>query len=375
MENPEPKNNSLPVLDLTDYFPEFDDPFVEKQYRMMSNVESNQSSLEQIHKILKEMRQMMTEFYHQPKTATPLTNQATETEKMPSLHASTPKRSVPAVFANVEMPDDNETDSSKQGPPQALPKSIFASVETLATSSIPTLTKRSTSLETLNVAKSIFRSVDFLASSACPKSIGLEPLTSGDIQFNIQQQGKTVDTFAFVEMRGEESVENPCCNDDRSLEVDSSDAATEEKDSKEENDSNDVSMNDSQQEEANTSFNGSKIIISKPEFWKMTVKSVATCGLKHVEAQGHILPEYEKNDPVYLNIVEDIRGQRNEHRQKFASALFRAMCTIEDVFKKNINGRVYWSGNVGKAKVNPTKVTDITEISFRCFPCTPTEEK
>ena len=176
-------------------------------------------------------------------------------------------------------------------------------------------------------------------------------------------------------MRGEESVENPCCNDDRSLEVDSSDAATEEKDSKEENDSNDVSMNDSQQEEANTSFNGSKIIISKPEFWKMTVKSVATCGVKHVEAQGHILPEYEKNDPVYLNIVEDIRGQRHEHRQKFASALFRAMCTIEDVFKKNINGRVYCSGNVGKAKVNPTKITDITEISFRCFPCTPAEEK
>ena len=106
---------------------------------------------------------MMTEFYHQPKTATPLTNQyrSTEPEKMPSLHASTPKRSVPAVFANVEMPADYETDSSKQTPPQALPKSIFASAETLATSNIPTLTKRSTSLETLNVAKSIFRSVDF----------------------------------------------------------------------------------------------------------------------------------------------------------------------------------------------------------------------
>ena len=71
-------------------------------------------------------------------------------------------------------------------------------------------------------------------------------------------KGKTVDTFAFVEMRGEESVENPCCDDDRSFEVDSIDAATEE---------------------ATTSLNGSKIIISKPEFWKMTVKSVNTCGL------------------------------------------------------------------------------------------------
>ena len=56
-------------------------------------------------------------------------------------------------------------------------------------------------------------------------------------------------------MRGEESVENPCCDDDRSLEVDSIDAATEQKDSQEENDSNDVSM----KEEATTSFNGSKI--------------------------------------------------------------------------------------------------------------------
>ena len=74
-------------------------------------------------------------------------------------------------------------------------------------------------------------------------------------------KGKTVDTFAFVEMRAEESVENPCCDDDRSLEVDSIDAATEEKDSQEENDSNDVSMNDmndSQQEEATTPFNGPK---------------------------------------------------------------------------------------------------------------------
>ena len=78
--------------------------------------------------------------------------------------------------------------------------------------------------------------------------------------FNIQQQGKTVDTFAFVEMRAEESVENPCCDDDRSLEVDSIDAATEEKDSQEENDSNDVSMNDmnDSQQEATTSFNGPK---------------------------------------------------------------------------------------------------------------------
>ena len=94
-------------------------------------------------------------------------------------------------------------------------------------------------------------------------------------QFNAHQQGKAVDTFDFGEMHGEESAERPCCDDYGSMEVEnniSSDATTEEKDSQEENDVNDVTVNDSQQEEASTSFNGSKVIISKPEFWKMTVK-------------------------------------------------------------------------------------------------------
>ena len=85
-------------------------------------------------------------------------------------------------------------------------------------------------METTNVAESIFRSVDFFADSACLQSTGLEPLPSTDNHFNVHQQGKAVDTFDFVEMRGEESVERPCCGDDRSMEVEdniSSDAAME----------------------------------------------------------------------------------------------------------------------------------------------------
>ena len=53
---------------------------------------------------------------------------------------------------------------------------------------------------------------------------------------------------------------------------------------------NDVTVNDRQQEAATTSFNGSKVIISKPEFWQMTFKSVATCGVNHVKEQGNTLP-------------------------------------------------------------------------------------
>ena len=96
---------------------------------------------------------------------------------------------------------------------------------------------------------------------------------------------------------------------------------------------------------------------------------MAICGVKHVKKQGNILPEYEKNDPVYLNLVEDIRGQR--HEQKFTTSLFRAMVTIDDVYQKTINSRLFFSGSVEKAKVNSIKIKDITKISFRCFPCTP----
>ena len=67
MEYPELKNDRLPVLDLTDYFPELNDPFVEKQHRIMTNVESNQSSLKQIHENMNKMRQMMKEYFSSAK--------------------------------------------------------------------------------------------------------------------------------------------------------------------------------------------------------------------------------------------------------------------------------------------------------------------
>lgn len=36
------------------------------------------------------------------------------------------------------------------------------------------------------------------------------------------------------------------------------------------------------------------------------------------------------------------------------------MCTVEDIYQKNMNGRVFRSrGREGKAKVNPEKFKDI----------------
>lgn len=99
--------------------------------------------------------------------------------------------------------------------------------------------------------------------------------------------------------------------------------------------------------------------ITNPLFWKMT-KSVATCGAKQIEDQGNVLPDYEKNNSVFTELVENIRGQKHEHRQKFATSLFRSMCTVEDIYQKNMNGRVFRSRDRDeKAKVNPAKIKDI----------------
>ena len=61
-----------------------------------------------------------------------------------------------------------------------------------------------------------------------------------------------------------------------------------------------------------------------------------------------------------LECVDDVRGQRHKRRQKIATSLFRAMCTIDDIYKKNSNGRVFCSGSVEKAKVNSNKIKDVT---------------
>lgn len=114
-----------------------------------------------------------------------------------------------------------------------------------------------------------------------------------------------------------------------------------------------MDVNNNHQGGETTSPGKSKMSFTNPLFWKMAIKSVTT---KQIEDQGHVLPDYEKN----TELVENIRGQKHEHRQKFATSLFRSMCTVEDIYQKNMNGRVFRSrGCKGKAKVNPEKFKDI----------------
>ncbi|XP_061179574.1 mucin-2-like [Saccostrea echinata] len=388
--DPDVQNTSLPVLNLSDCFPELDDPYVERQHRMMRNVEDNHSALKQLQKSMDEIKKLLEKIVSHPVEANPSPSQLMQQSistaawttisgrenipacKSPPKKPETAAKAVPSsIFTNMDTLIAKSPQSSEQAATQALPTSIFTSIETLATSSDPN--QKSISEATIHVAKSIFRSVDFLAASSCQTLSGLVPSDNSttESQPEVQHQPETVDTLDFLEVRGDEIVER------MSRDVDGPVDEVDEADKQPENTINDRSLDvdDSQQEHASTSLDGSKIIISKPDFWKMTIKSVISCGAKHVQDQGHILPEYEKNNPVFLELVEDIRGQKQEHRQKFATSLFRAMCTVEDVYKKNVNGRVFCGGNVEKAKVNPVKVKDIKEICFRCFPCTPAEEE
>ena len=73
-----------------------------------------------------------------------------------------------------------------------------------------------------------------------------------------------------------------------------------------------------------------------------------------------------------LEFVDDIRGRRHEHIHIICNIhVYNRGCLP----RKNINDRVYCSGRVEKVKVNPIKIKHITEISYRCFPCTPAEKK
>lgn len=57
-----------------------------------------------------------------------------------------------------------------------------------------------------------------------------------------------------------------------------------------------MDVNNNQQGGETTSPGKSKMSFTHPLFWKMAIKSVTTCGAKHIEDQGHVLPDYEKNN-------------------------------------------------------------------------------
>lgn len=172
------------------------------------------------------------------------------------------------------------------------------------------------------------------------------------------------DSIDFLDMRGKKSADRANQDYEQTMEMEDTLNENYGSDSQQRNDTDSddrtMDVNNNQQGGETTSLGKSKMSFTNPLFWKMAIKSVTTCGAKQIEDQGHVLPDYEKNTPMFTELVENIRGQKHEHRQKFATSLFRSMCTVEDIYQKNMNERVFRSrGREGKAKVNPEKFKDI----------------
>lgn len=239
-------NTSFPLLNLSEYLTTMDDPYVQRQHRIMKQVEDNNASLKRIHEKVDKIEALLKKIVHQPKEAEPYNNNGIEQSTSaaargggapvcssagnmlaPSLWTSTPKRlqtaakNIPSsIFSNVDMLAYKPFQASESATPQKLPKSIFASVESLASSSSnSSSTQMSSSIATIEVAKSIFRSIDFLAASDCPSSADLLYTDkSSDISEEtlvVKQQRKPVNSLGFAKMREEESFGALNSDDDR----------------------------------------------------------------------------------------------------------------------------------------------------------------
>lgn len=242
-------NTSFPLLNLSEYLTTMDDPYVQRQHRIMKQVEDNNASLKRIHEKVDKIEALLKKIVHQPKEAEPYNNNGIEQSTSaaargggapvcssagnmlaPSLWTSTPKRlqtpakNIPSsIFSNVDMQAYKPFQASESATPQKLPKSIFASIESLASSSSnSSSTQMSSSAATIEVAKSIFRSIDFLAASDCPSSADLlytdkssDTTEESRETLVVKQQRKPVNSLGFAKMREEESFGALNADDDR----------------------------------------------------------------------------------------------------------------------------------------------------------------
>ncbi|XP_052681282.1 general transcriptional corepressor trfA-like [Crassostrea angulata] len=231
LEDQDLENTSFPLLNLSEYLTTMDDPYIQRQHRMMKQVEDHNASLKRIHEKVDKIEALLKKIVHQPKEAEPYNNNGIEQptsaaagSKAASVCSSAGNMLASSLWTStlkrLQTPAYKPSKTSESATPQKLPKSIFASVESLASSSSNSLsTHMSSSAATIKVAKSIFRSIDFLAASDCPSSAELLYTDkSSDITEEtlvVTQQRKPVNSLGFAKMCEEESFGALNSEDDR----------------------------------------------------------------------------------------------------------------------------------------------------------------
>lgn len=243
LEDQDLDDTSFPLLNLSEYLTAIDDPYVQRQHRIMKQVEDNKASLKRLHENVDKIETLLKKIVHQPKEGEPFNSDgiqqpisaaarsdaasvcaSTENILAPSRWTSTPKRSqTPAKIITSSFFSRMDTlekpfKSSESATSQKLPKSIFSCIESLASSSSSSTTQVSSSKATIQIAKSIFRSVDSLAASDCPASTNLLYMDkSANIEEEklvVKQQRKPVSSIDFLKMQGEDSLHLDVLNSD-----------------------------------------------------------------------------------------------------------------------------------------------------------------
>lgn len=250
LEDQDLDDTSFPLLNLSEYLTAIDDPYVQRQHRIMKQVEDNKASLKRLHESVDKIETLLKKIVHQPKEGEPFNSDgiqqpisaaarsdaasvcaSAENILAPSRWTSTPKRSqTPAKIITSSFFSRMDTlekpfKSSESATSQKLPKSIFSCIESLASSSSSSTTQVSSSKATIHIAKSIFRSVDSLAASDCPASTNLLYMDkSANIEEEklvVKQQRKPVSSIDFLKMQGKDSLHLDVLNsdDDRYMEI------------------------------------------------------------------------------------------------------------------------------------------------------------
>lgn len=249
LEDQDLDDTSFPLLNLSEYLTAIDDPYVQRQHRIMKQVEDNKASLKRLHENVDKIETLLKKIVHQPKEGEPFNSDgiqqpisaaarsdaasvcaSAENILAPSRWTSTPKRSqTPAkiitssFFSRMDTPVEKPFKSSESATSQKLPKSIFSCIESLASSSSSSTTQVSSSKATIQIAKSIFRSVDSLAASDCPASTNLlymdKSANIAEEKLVVKQQRKPVSSIDFLKMQEEDSLDVLNSDDDRYMEI------------------------------------------------------------------------------------------------------------------------------------------------------------
>lgn len=251
LEDQDLDDTSFPLFNLSEYLTAIDDPYVQRQHRIMKQVEDNKASLKRLHENVDKIETLLKKIVHQPKEGEPFNSDgiqqpisaaarsdaasvcaSAENILAPSRWTctSTPKRSqTPAkiitssFFSRMDTPVEKSFKSSESATSQKLPKSIFSCIESLASSSGSSTTQVSSSKATIQIAKSIFRSVDSLAASDCPASTNLlymdKSANIAEEKLVVKQQRKPVNSIDFLKMQEEDSLDVLNSDDDRYMEI------------------------------------------------------------------------------------------------------------------------------------------------------------